>query len=139
MAAPVCPCCGSVLDPDGQAWDYILPDSLSELSPRKLKKVLRFDSGVFLGVWLGLDGEDANRVNSAARDGGDAWIGFSYTGLLLNEVRPWSGTRGLRVTATASEDWTAARVTDSEDHRIKQILTRTWPHAEYLRVRRSGR
>ncbi|WP_329054011.1 DUF2199 domain-containing protein [Amycolatopsis sp. NBC_01488] len=159
-AEPSCYCCGKKLDPGHLAWNYVWPDLLAVLAKRERKKALRFHSDAFLvadgfgaairvilpihldsghtatlGVWLGLDGEDANRVNSAARDGGAAWIGCTFDGTLLNHVPPFPDTYYSRITAVASEERTLARVTDSADEAFKRILTGTWPHAEFLRAR----
>ncbi|GAB3873414.1 hypothetical protein GCM10029964_013630 [Kibdelosporangium lantanae] len=158
----VCYCCGVELGPDNLAWNYELPQVFAGATADELADAFDFRSDAFLvtrrygvairvilpirldndrtatlGVWMSLEGEDANRVNAAARDGGEAWIGCTFTGQLLNEVRPWPETCYARITALASEDRTLARVVDSEDPVVKRMLTETWPHREFLRERPS--
>ncbi|GLY36006.1 hypothetical protein Amsp01_020300 [Amycolatopsis sp. NBRC 101858] len=160
QAGPTCSCCGQRLDPGHLAWNYVWPDPLAELTKRERRKALRFHSDSFLvadgfgaairvilpihldtdqtstiGVWVGLDGEDANRVNSAGRAGGAAWAGCTFSGTLLNGVPPWPDTYGVRITAAVPDERTMPRVTASENEAFKRILTGTWPHAEFLRAR----
>src|SRR5882757_430264 len=118
----ICPCCGKVLGPNELAVDYTWPDPLADLPAATRDAAIEFYSGVFLvskygvairvilpvhldsghpvtiGVWLSLHGADGDRVNTAAREGGDAWIGCTFTGMILNDIQPWPGTYGARAT-----------------------------------------
>ncbi|WP_326567538.1 DUF2199 domain-containing protein [Amycolatopsis rhabdoformis] len=154
-----CSCCGKTLPADNLAWNFAWPDEIADLSKAERKRTLTFSSDAFLvsqnhgaairvilpigladgrtstlGVWLGLAREDAQRVNDAARKGGDDWIGFTFGGNLLNEVRPWD-TFFAEVTVTALENWGVPRVTASTSPVVQRLLTEPQPVEEYLRER----
>jgi hypothetical protein len=163
VAERLCACCGLPLGPDNLAWNYEWPDDLARLSGRKRRKVVRAATGmvvvatgygnavrailpiplddgreVTLGVWLGLDPADFERVCEAGATGGDAWTGLRFAGVLLNAVAPWDGVLLKPATATASEPGKVARITESADPALAAVLTGPSPHAEVLRHRGSG-
>ncbi|MDT7783573.1 MAG: hypothetical protein QOF58_1992, partial [Pseudonocardiales bacterium] len=144
-------CCGEVLDPNNLAWDNWLPDDLADLSDEERSERIVFESRVFivangygtaarvilpitldtghtvtLGVWMSPD--DPETMGETAREGGDPWIGYAFTGKLLNAVHPWPETSHTKITAQGFADRELARVVDAEDPVLKRVLTEKWPH-----------
>jgi hypothetical protein len=73
-------------------------------------------------------------VNDAAREGGDAWVGFTFGGRLLNEVRPWD-TYFAELTVVAFENWGVPRVTESTSPVVRRLLAEPQPMEPFLRER----
>lgn len=55
-----------------------------------------------LGVWMALD--DPETMVNTAQQGGDPWIGYTFTGTLLNAVKPWPETSHTRITGRGFVD-----------------------------------
>jgi hypothetical protein len=158
----VCHCCGKVLDADNLAWDYLLPDDLMVLSDDERSAVIRVATGqivqaagygnairailpipldtgeeVTLGVWLAItEAEEWNRVLDAAKAGGEAWAGTTFTGKLLNAVQPWRNVYLAEAVAVAPGPDKVPRITASPDRLLNRVLTGPWTHKKVVRSRR---
>jgi hypothetical protein len=159
--ARVCHCCGKVLDADSLAWDYPLPDDLAVLSEEERAASIQtwtrqivqadgygsairvilpipLDTGdlVTLGVWLAIGGAaEWDRVLDAARAGGDAWSGTTFTGRLLNAVDPWPDVYLAEAVAVVPGPNKVPRITDSANELLRRVLTGPWTHKEVVGAR----
>jgi hypothetical protein len=90
---------------------------------------------VTLGVWVAP--HDPDTMARTAREGGAAWVGYTFTGTLLNAVRPWPETVHTEITARGLVDGELARVVDAADPLLKRVLTEKWPHQDVVDARRA--
>lgn len=145
-----CGCCGALVDDQNLRWEYELPDELADdtdqISYRSRAVILsevgsflrciapiRLDDGAVarFGVWVAIL-DDADRVMAAGRAGGDAWATLRFTGVLTNTLRPWPTIYRPIVSVAVSEPDLVPLLIDSRDPLLRDVLTRSWPHAEVI-------
>jgi hypothetical protein len=160
----ICYCCGQELPAENMAWDYLYPDDVAELTDDQRAAQITFQSravivsdvGSFirailpvrldvgpvasLGVWLAIISEaDYDRIMAAGRTGGDAWALLTFSGRVANHVEPWPEVFGAMAMVVVSGPGPAPRITDSTDSMLREVLTKQWPHREFLQARGGGR
>ncbi|MFS8101956.1 hypothetical protein LFM09_32990 [Lentzea alba] len=156
----ICHCCGDELSADNLAWDFVQPDDFANLSAKQRAKAITFESRVFivaegfgaatrvilpisldtghtvtLGVWVAP--HDPDTMTRTAREGGAAWVGYRFTGTLLNAVEPWPEVIHTELTAQGFADGELARVVDAENPLLQRVLTEKWPHQAVVGARRA--
>ncbi|MFC4147353.1 hypothetical protein ACFO0M_13945 [Micromonospora mangrovi] len=145
-----CDCCGDVLDDQRLRWEYDLPDELvdapEEISYRSRAVVLsevgsflrciapiHLDTGAVarIGAWVAILG-DARAVMAAGRAGGDAWESLRFTGVLANTLGPWPEIHRPVVSVAVSGPELVPLLVSSRDPRMRDVLTRSWPHPDVV-------
>lgn len=152
----ICYRCGKPLGAHNLAWDYPIPDPVTDredaivvrteqvITAQGLGSYVRVilpipvDTGheVTLGVWMAItDGALWDRILGAGRAGGDAWAGLEFTGRLAVAVRPWPEVFGNRATARVPGVDTVPRVVASVDEPLTRVLAGDWPEQWVVEAR----
>ena len=155
-----CHCCGETLSADNLAWDFLQPDDFAELSAKQRAAAITFESRAFIvaegfgaaarvilpigldtghpvTLGVGVAPHAPDTMARTARQGGSAWVGYTFTGTLLNAVEPWPETIHTEITARGLVDGELARVVDAADPLLKRVLTEKWPHRDVVGARRA--